>query len=69
MKNHILFKNMINCFIKNKPFGFAYSYKKCVYISKNREAARINIENSKVDILLFAGKKDNMWMRMMGVFK
>jgi dienelactone hydrolase len=61
LKNHIVFTNIISCFIKNKPFGFTYSYKKGVNTAKNKEAARIKIENAKADILLFAGKQDNIW--------
>ena len=61
LKNHIVITNMISCFIKNKPFGFTYTYKKGVNTAKNREAARIKIENTKADILLFAGKQDNIW--------
>jgi len=29
--------------------------------TKNREDARIKIENAKADILLFAGERDNIW--------
>jgi esterase/lipase len=61
LKNHIVFADIISCFIKNKPFGFTYTYKKGVDSAKNKEAARIKIENAKADILLFAGKQDNIW--------
>lgn len=61
LNNSIVFKNVVSCFIKNKPFGFTYTYKKAVDAAKNREAARIKIENARADILLFAGKQDNMW--------
>jgi pimeloyl-ACP methyl ester carboxylesterase len=55
------FANVISCFIKNKPFGFAYAYRKSLKIAKNREEARIKVENSDADILLFGGQKDGWW--------
>ena len=55
------FANIMSCFIKNKPFGFAYMYRKSLDIANNREAARIKMENSKADILLFGGQKDGWW--------
>jgi len=61
LKNHILFTNMLHCFIKNQPFGYAYTYKTCLLSAGNREAARIKIENAKADILLIAGEEDNIW--------
>ena len=53
--------DVINCFIKNKPFGLTYTYKKSVELAKNREEARIKIENAQANILLFGGQKDDMW--------
>jgi pimeloyl-ACP methyl ester carboxylesterase len=55
------FANIINCFIKNKPFGFAYTYRKSLENADNREEARIKVENSNADILLFGGQKDGWW--------
>lgn len=46
---------------KGIPFGFANSYKKNLERANNRNEARIRIENSKADILMIAGKKDNIW--------
>ncbi len=60
-KKHWLFANMISCFIKNEPFGLTYTHKKALNAAKDREVARIKIENAKANILLFAGKQDNMW--------
>jgi dienelactone hydrolase len=53
--------NIMSCFIKNKPIGFAYLYRKSLEAAKNREEARIKLENSKADILLFGGQKDGWW--------
>ena len=55
------FANIMSCFIKNKPFGFAYTYRKSLEAANNREEARIKLENSKADILLFGGQKDGWW--------
>jgi dienelactone hydrolase len=60
-KKHWMYTNMISCFIKNEPFGYTYAHKKALNAAKNKEAARIKIENAKADILLFAGKEDNIW--------
>jgi dienelactone hydrolase len=51
----------MSCFIKNKPFGFAYMYRKSLEVAKNKEEARIKVENSNADILLFGGQKDGWW--------
>jgi pimeloyl-ACP methyl ester carboxylesterase len=55
------FSSLIHCFIKNKPFGFAYTYKKSLAMAGNKEEARIKVENSNADILLFGGQKDGWW--------
>jgi hypothetical protein len=52
---------VIGSFIKNRPLGFAYAYRKGLEIAKNREDARIKIENSNADILMFGGQKDGWW--------
>lgn len=61
LKNRILYKNMLACFIRNIPFGYAHTYKTAVSTAQNKEAARIKIEHAKADLLLFAGKNDNIW--------
>lgn len=66
LKNSTLFKNILDCFIKNKSFGYTYTYKTCVEAAKNKEEARIKIEKSKADLLLIAGKKDNIWNALDG---
>jgi pimeloyl-ACP methyl ester carboxylesterase len=66
------FGYIMNCFIKNKPFGFAFMYRKSLEVANNREEARIKMENSNADILLFGGQKDGWWdthdacLQMMG---
>lgn len=61
LKNSVWIANMLGCFIKNKPFGYTHTYKKGLLEAKNKEDARIKVENAKADILLFAGKQDNIW--------
>jgi len=53
--------NMMSCIMKNKPWGFAYHYRKSLEAANNREEARIKVENSNADILLFGGQKDGWW--------
>ena len=52
---------LMGCFIKNQPFGFAYMYRKSLELANNREEARIKVENSNADVLLFGGQKDGWW--------
>jgi esterase/lipase len=61
LKNHWLFTNIINCFIKNEPFGYTHTYKKGLDAAQNREAARIKVENARASLLLFTSKECNMW--------
>jgi dienelactone hydrolase len=61
LRNRVLLSNIISCFIHQKPFGFTHTYRKGIEEAVNKEAARIKIEKSNADILLFAGKKDNIW--------
>jgi pimeloyl-ACP methyl ester carboxylesterase len=55
------FANIMGCFIKDKPFGFAYHYRKSLEVANNREEARIKLENANADILLIGGQKDGWW--------
>jgi esterase/lipase len=61
LKNRWLIANMFSCFIKNEPFGYTYTYKKGLEIAKNKEAARIKVEDIHADLLLFTSKQCNMW--------
>jgi hypothetical protein len=54
-------KYILSCFIKNEPFGFNYLYKKILLNAKNKNKARIKIENAKADFLFFTTKDCNMW--------
>jgi hypothetical protein len=56
-----LITNMLSCFIRNKPFGYAYMFKKGLNVAKNKEAARIKVENAQADLLLFTNKQCNIW--------
>lgn len=59
--NSIFYEDQKKAIEKGVPFGFASTYKKSIERSINREEARIKIENSEADILLIAGKEDNIW--------
>jgi esterase/lipase len=61
IKNRSVFGNMFECMLKNKPFGYCYAYKKALDKATNKEQARIKIEQANADILLIAGKQDNIW--------
>jgi esterase/lipase len=61
LKTHVLIADAIRCFAKNEPFGFARMYEKCLAIASNKEEARIKIENSEADLLLFTSRQCNMW--------
>jgi pimeloyl-ACP methyl ester carboxylesterase len=53
--------NILKCFMQNRPFGFAYMYRKSLELADNREEARIKLENSHADVLLLGGQKDGWW--------
>jgi esterase/lipase len=59
--NDIFYDHQRDCLEKNISFGFTSTYKKSVEKAKNREEARIKIENAHADLLLIAGHKDNVW--------
>ncbi|HTY89690.1 MAG TPA: acyl-CoA thioesterase/bile acid-CoA:amino acid N-acyltransferase family protein [Methanocella sp.] len=61
LKNRWVFESAIRGMIKNEPFTFTYTYKKGLKVAKNKEAARIKIENSNADLLLFATTDNGMW--------
>ncbi|MEJ2598311.1 MAG: acyl-CoA thioesterase/bile acid-CoA:amino acid N-acyltransferase family protein [Anaerolineales bacterium] len=61
LKNRWVFANMINCFIKNEPFGYTHTFKKGLDAAKNKAAARIKVENAHADMLLVTSKQCNMW--------
>jgi esterase/lipase len=59
--NDIFFTDCQSDIDKGIPFGFASTYKKSLNKAKNRQEARIKVENSEADLLLIAGEKDNIW--------
>lgn len=61
LKNKYVYLDVIKGFLKNKPFGFVSSYRKGISEAKNREEARIKVENANADILLIAGCEDHIW--------
>jgi hypothetical protein len=61
LKTCWLLANMLSCFIKNEPFGYTYTYKRGLDVAKNKEAARIKVEDSHADLLLFTSKQCNIW--------
>lgn len=69
LRNYWVFANMLNGFIKNEPFEFASVYKKGVAVAKNKETARIKVEDAHADLLLFTSKQCGMWIPMMAAFK
>lgn len=61
LKNRWLLADVLNCMVKNKPFGFTNIYKKGLALAKNKEDARIKIENARADLLLITGTDCGMW--------
>jgi esterase/lipase len=61
LKNSWVFASMLNGMIKNEPFVFADTYKKGLAVAKNKDAARIRIEDAHADLLLVTGKDCGMW--------
>jgi dienelactone hydrolase len=61
IKNSVIFADVINCFIKNKPFGYTKAYRKALDTATNKHKARIKVEDAKADLLLIAGEEDNIW--------
>ena len=56
-----LFTYIFGCIIKNQPFGYTHVYKTALRNARNKEAARIKVENIKADLLLISSKQNNMW--------
>lgn len=59
--NDIFYDHQRHCLEKNIPFGFTTTYKKSVERARNKEEARIKIENANANLLLISGHKDNIW--------
>ncbi|MDR3573417.1 MAG: acyl-CoA thioester hydrolase/BAAT C-terminal domain-containing protein [Anaerolineaceae bacterium] len=61
IKNRWIFADALDCFIKNKHFGFTTAYKKALSVAENKDAARIKIEAAQADLMLFTSKDCGMW--------
>jgi len=61
LRNWWVLANMLHGFIKNEPFTFTDTYKKGLAIAKNKEAARIKVENANVELLMFTSVECGMW--------
>jgi esterase/lipase len=61
LKNRWVIENMISCFIKNEPFGYTHTFRKGLGLAKNKQAARIKVEDAHADLLMFTSKDCNMW--------
>ncbi|HVN55954.1 MAG TPA: acyl-CoA thioester hydrolase/BAAT C-terminal domain-containing protein [Anaerolineaceae bacterium] len=61
LKNRWVFGSMLSCMVKNEPFRFTSVYLKGLAAAKNKEAARIKVEEAQADLLLIAGKDCGMW--------
>jgi Acyl-CoA thioester hydrolase/BAAT N-terminal region/BAAT / Acyl-CoA thioester hydrolase C terminal len=61
IKNRWILSDMISCIIKNEPFGFMNTYKKALDVAKNKDAARIKVEDAQADLLIFTNPQNNIW--------
>jgi hypothetical protein len=61
LKNLWVIEHMLSCMAKNQPFGFTPVFKKSLARAKNREAARIQVENAQADLLMVTSTDCGMW--------
>jgi len=61
MKNLWVYEHMLSCMVKNVPFGFTPVFKKSLALAKNKEAARIKVENAQADFLMVTSTDCGMW--------
>jgi hypothetical protein len=61
LKNRWVFENMLSCMVKNEPFGFTHTFKKGLSRAKNKESARIKVENAQADLLMVTSTDCGMW--------
>lgn len=52
---------MLDCLIKDKPFGYTPVYEKSLGHATNKDDARIKVENSNADFLFCTSKDCGMW--------
>ena len=53
--------NLFLDFLLNRPIDYRPGYESASMKDPNSELARIKVENTKANILIFAGEDDNMW--------
>jgi len=61
MKNMWVIEHMLSCMVKNQPFGFTPVFKKSLARAKNKESARIKLENIQADLLMVTSTDCGMW--------
>jgi len=61
LKNRWVIAHMLDCMIKNEPFGYVHTFRKGLALAKNKEDARIKVENAQADLMLFTSKDCGMW--------
>jgi esterase/lipase len=61
LKNLWVFANVLSGFIRNKPFTFTHTYRKGLAVAKNKEAARIKVEDASADLLIITSRDCGMW--------
>jgi esterase/lipase len=61
LKNSLAIGGMLECMLKNQPFGFTPAYRKALAAAQNKEAARIQIENAQADLMFFTSPDCGMW--------
>ncbi len=61
IKNRWVFGHMLDCLIKDKPFGYTPVYEKSLGHATNKDDARIKVENSNADFLFCTSKDCGMW--------
>ena len=61
LKNRWLLGDALRCFLTNKPLGFTPLYQKGLASARNREEARIRVENSHSELLLVTSRDCGMW--------
>jgi hypothetical protein len=61
LKNLWVIEHMLGCMVKNEPFGFTPVFQKGLARAKNKEAARIKVEDARADLLMVTSTDCGMW--------
>jgi hypothetical protein len=56
-----LIGHAIGCVVRNEPFTLTYGFKKWLKAAKNKDHARIPVENARADFLFLVGKQNGIW--------